>query len=41
MKMKALIALAIAAIGLSGCIVIEGGARNHHTTDDIRYTDAR
>lgn len=41
MKMKALIALAVAAVGLAGCIVIEGGARNHHTTDEVHYSDAR
>ena len=38
MKMKSLIVLMIAAVGLSGCIVIEGGARNHRSDDDHTYS---
>ena len=41
MKMKTLIVLMIAAVGLSGCIVIEGGPRNHHTDEIHAYSEAR
>lgn len=40
MKMKAVIVLMIAAVGLSGCIVIEGGARNHRSDDIHAYSGA-
>ena len=40
MKTKALLALMIAAVGLSGCIVIEGGARNHRSDEIHAYSAA-